>query len=57
MHVGQPVLAALFGRFNCNLLPFRLLLRRAFGIDLHNRTIRNDRRDFRSADLDRLLHN
>jgi len=43
MYVRQPVLTALFGRLNCDLLPFGLFLRRAFGIDMHNRAIGNDR--------------
>ena len=51
----QPVLTALFGCFNRDLLPFRLFLRGAFGIDLNNRAVGNDRRDFGCANLDCLL--
>ena len=57
MHPRQPVLAALFGCLDCDLLPFGLFLRGAFGIELHNRAIGNDRRNFGGTDLDRFLHN
>jgi hypothetical protein len=57
MHARQPVLSTLLGCLNRNLLPFRLFLRRAFGIDLHDGAIGNNRRNRGRADLNRLLHN
>ena len=53
----QPVLAALLGCFNRDLLPLCLLLFRFLRIKIDNRALGNERRNFRSADLDRLLHN
>ena len=55
-HLRQPVLSALLGRFNRDLLPFGLFLRRAFKIDMHNGAIGKDGRNLGRADLDRFLH-
>ena len=55
-HFWQPVLPALLGRFDRNLLPFRLFLRSAFKIDVYNGAIGKDGRDLGRADLDRFLH-
>ena len=56
MHRWQPILSALLGRFDCDLLPFRLLLFRFLFIKIDNRAFGNQRRDFRRTDLHRLLH-
>ena len=55
-HFGQPVLAALFGGFDGDVLPFGLLLRGALVIDLDDGAIGHDGRDFGSADLNGFLH-
>jgi hypothetical protein len=56
VHARQPVLAALLGRLNGDLLPFRLLLNGAFGINLNDSPVGNDRRYVGRTDLDRLVH-
>ena len=56
LHLRQPILAALLGRFDRDLLPFGLLLRGALRIDMHNGAIGKNRRDLGRADLDRFLH-
>ena len=55
MHLRQPVLAALLGGLDCNLLPSHLFLRGTFGIDLNNGAIGNDRRNLGCTDLDCFL--
>ncbi len=55
MNARQPVLPALLCRLNRDLLPFRLFLRSAFGIDLHDYAIGNNWRNLGGADLRRLL--
>ena len=55
-HFGQPILAALFGGFDGDVLPFGLLLRGALVIDLDDGAIGHDGRDFGSADLNGFLH-
>src|SRR5262245_4102691 len=57
MKERQPILTALLGRFDGELLPFGLFLRSTFGIKLHNRAIGNDRCDLSCTDLDGLLYN
>src|SRR5712692_5342000 len=56
-HLREPILSALLGCFDRDLLPFRLLLRRALKIEMYDRAIGENRRNFGRADLDRLLHN
>ena len=56
MHLRQPILSALLGCFDRDLLPFRLLLFRFLFIKIDNRAFGNQGRDFRRTDLHRLLH-
>ena len=56
LHFRQPVLSALLGRFDRDLLPLRLFLRRVFCIKIDNRALGNERTNFGRADLDRFLH-
>src|SRR2546423_7670414 len=51
----QPVLTALFRRFDRDRLPLRLFGCGAFFVETNHGPIRNDRRDFGSADLDSFL--
>jgi hypothetical protein len=57
VNTRQPILAALLGRFDGDLLPFCLFLRNTFRIELYNGAVRNDRRNFGSTNLDGFLHN
>ena len=52
----EPVLPALFGRFERDGLPFRLLVSRALRVEVHDRATGKEREDFGRADLDRFLH-
>src|ERR1700736_3364789 len=56
VHRWQPILSALLGRFDRDLLPLGFLLLCFFRIKIDNRAFGNQRRDFRSPDLHRLLH-
>src|SRR6266516_2740603 len=56
VNARQPILPALLGCLDRNLLPFRLFLRGAFQIELYDRAIGNDWRNLGCPDLDRLLH-
>src|SRR5207244_4103434 len=56
VNARQPILPALLGRLDRNLLPFRLFLRGGLQIDPYDRAIGNDRRNLGCPDLDRLLH-
>jgi len=56
VNVRQPILTALFRCFDGDLLPFGLFLQAAVGIELHNRAVGNDRRNFGCTNFDGLLH-
>ena len=55
VHVREPVLPALLGGLERDGLPFRLLLRRALGIELHDGACGEERENLGRADLDRFL--
>ena len=57
LHLRKPVLPALLGGLERDGLPFRLLLRRALGIEVHDGAGGEERENFGRADLDRFLHN
>ena len=54
VNLRKPVLTTLFGRLERHDLPFALLLRHAFKIELHHGALRKERENFGRADLDRL---
>jgi hypothetical protein len=56
VNVRQPILPALLGRFDGDLLPFGLFLRGTFGIKLYNSAVGNYRCNFGCTNLDGLLH-
>jgi hypothetical protein len=47
----------LFGCFDRDLMPFRLLLRRFFRLEMNDGALGNQWRDLRRSDLDCFLHN
>ena len=56
VHVRQPILPTLFGRLDCDRLPSQFFLHGLLPVKIDNRAFGNNRRDFRSANLDGFLH-